>query len=298
MPLKEDQQADAEAETATQEQHLVVLEAEAQLEAPEARDAAHAKSKANHGRRKPQRFVEISSQEMGIAKRSYEDLRRQRLEENKKRMEELHLPQLSQAFKQQSSPKPSPVKRATPRVIRTELVAVRRSNRVANKPAPSYREIVIYERSEAPRRNLTGIYKRDLSNRVYASDEDRAMAISRAEELESGLEADYPTFVKPMTQSHVTGGFWLGLPAYFCRRNLPRRDETVTLVDEEGEEFPTVYLARKAGLSGGWRGFSIDHGLVDGDALVFQLIRPTVFKVYIIRVNSLTDGDNLKVLDV
>ncbi|KAL6982853.1 hypothetical protein U1Q18_016247 [Sarracenia purpurea var. burkii] len=216
---------------------------------------------------------------MGIAKRSYEDLRRQRLEENKKRMEELHLPQLSQAFKQQSSPKPSPVKRATPRVIRTELVAVRRSNRVANKPAPSYREIVIYERSETPRRNLTGIYKRDLSNRVYASDEDRAMAISRAEELESGLEADYPTFVKPMTQSHVTGGFWLGLPAYFCRRNLPRRDETVTLVDEEGEEFPTVYLARKAGLSGGWRGFSIDHGLVDGDALVFQLIRPTVFKV-------------------
>lgn len=51
------------------------------------------------------------------------------------------------------------------------------------------------------------------------------------------------------------------------------------MIDEEGEECLTVYLARKAGLSGGWRGFSIDHGLVDGDALVFQLIRPLTFKV-------------------
>ena len=53
------------------------------------------------------------------------------------------------------------------------------------------------------------VYKRDLSNRVYASDEARAMAITRAEELESVLGADYPTFVRPMLPSHVTGGFWL-----------------------------------------------------------------------------------------
>lgn len=53
----------------------------------------------------------------------------------------------------------------------------------------------------------------------------------------------------------------------------------VTLVDEEGEEFVTKYLADKTGLSGGWRGFSIDHNLVDGDALVFHLVAPRVFKV-------------------
>ena len=70
-----------------------------------------------------------------------------------------------------------------------------------------------------------------------------------------------------------------GLPSHFCNNNLPRNDGTLTLVDEEGEEYPTVYLARKVGLSGGWRGFSIEHGLVDGDALVFQLIQPTKFKV-------------------
>lgn len=53
----------------------------------------------------------------------------------------------------------------------------------------------------------------------------------------------------------------------------------VTLVDEAGEEHLTKYLGDKNGLSGGWRGFAIDHDLVDGDALVFQLIKPTVFKV-------------------
>ncbi|XP_058224958.1 B3 domain-containing protein Os06g0194400-like [Rhododendron vialii] len=230
------------------------------------------------------------------AKVAYEEIRRQRVEENKKRMEELHLPLLSLSLKKQLSPKPSPVKRGTARVIRKELIAVRRSSRISNQPVPVYKELVTYERPEFPRRyrNMNGNSKRDLSNRVYASDEARDWAISRAEELESGLESDYPTFVKPMTQSHVTGGFWLGLPCYFCRKNLPKRDETVTLIDEEGEEYPVVYLARKNGLSGGWKGFAVVHELVDGDAVVFQLIRPTELKVYIIRAaNCMKEGDNL-----
>lgn len=73
--------------------------------------------------------------------------------------------------------------------------------------------------------------------------------------------------------------FVQGLPCYFCRRHLPKRDETVTLIDEEGEEYSVVYLARKNGLSGGWKGFAVAHELVDGDAVVFQLIRPTELKV-------------------
>lgn len=50
---------------------------------------------------------------------------------------------------------------------------------------------------------------RDLSNRIYASDEARAAAIEKAENLQSALEPDFPTFIKSMLQSHVTGGFWL-----------------------------------------------------------------------------------------
>jgi hypothetical protein len=51
--------------------------------------------------------------------------------------------------------------------------------------------------------------RNDLDNRVYATDEERTYAITKAEELDEGLESGFPSFVKPMTQSHVTGGFWL-----------------------------------------------------------------------------------------
>lgn len=44
---------------------------------------------------------------------------------------------------------------------------------------------------------------------MYATDEARTHAITKAEELEEELGSRFPIFVKPMTQSHVTGGFWL-----------------------------------------------------------------------------------------
>ncbi|KAF8410044.1 hypothetical protein HHK36_002564 [Tetracentron sinense] len=213
---------------------------------------------------------------MVVAKLTYEERRRQRLEENKKRMEDLNLTRLSQAL-QNSSPKPSPMKQVKPRPVRqhSDFVVVRRSSRVAKNPAPNYKEVVV-KHLDMPRRSYK---RRDLSNRVYASDEARTYAIERAEEVQSSLEPDYPSFVKPMLQSHVTGGFWLGLPVHFCKSNLPKRDETVTLVDEIGDEYPTVFLANKTGLSGGWRGFSLAHELVDGDALIFQLVKHATFKV-------------------
>ncbi|KAK9271461.1 hypothetical protein L1049_027052 [Liquidambar formosana] len=229
---------------------------------------------------------------MVVAKLTYEECRRQRLEENKKRMEALNLTHLSQALQNSSrSPTPSPMKQAKARTVQKQLVAVRRSNRLTNRPAPFYKEVAVrVDRVEIPRR----IFKRrDLSNRVYASDEARAYAIERAEEVQSGLEPHYPTFVRSMLPSHVSGGFWLGLSVQFCKKHLPRRDDVVTLVDEEGDEYPTIYLARKPGLSGGWKGFAVAHELVDGDALIFQLIRPTTFKVYIIRVNSSEEGNKL-----
>ncbi|KAH7523607.1 hypothetical protein FEM48_Zijuj06G0029900 [Ziziphus jujuba var. spinosa] len=218
---------------------------------------------------------------------SYEECRRKRLEENKKRMEALNLPKIAQSLRNSLTPKPSPMKSVKkPRTLEKEVVVVRRSSRVANLPAPVYKEVVI-DRVLIPRR----ISKhRDLSNRVYASDEARAAAIEIAEKLQSGLEPQYPNFIKSMLPSHVTGGFWLGLPVHFCKVNLPKRDEVMTLIDEDGNEYPTIYLARKTGLSGGWKGFSVAHELVDGDALIFQLVRPSAFKVYIVRVNG--DGQD------
>ena len=74
--------------------------------------------------------------------------------------------------------------------------------------------------------------------------------------------------------------FWeQGLPVDFCRRSLPKRDGVMTLIDENGDEYSTIYLARKNGLSGGWKGFAVAHDLADGDAVIFQLIRSTTLKV-------------------
>ncbi|XP_048336845.2 B3 domain-containing protein At3g19184 isoform X2 [Ziziphus jujuba] len=221
------------------------------------------------------------------SKLTYEECRRQRLEENKKRMEELNLSKLAQSLKT-SSPKSSPVKRIKPKPclpVEPSSVPLRRSSRVADKPPSSYKEVPL----EPLGRLRRSYQRRDLLNRQYASDEVRQYAIDRAEQIQSGLDSDWPSFVKPMFQSHVTGGFWLGLPVQFCKTHLPHCNEMISLVDEDENEFQTKYLADKTGLSGGWRGFSIEHQLVDGDALVFHLVRPTQFKVYITRAYDTKD---------
>ncbi|KAK7830448.1 b3 domain-containing protein [Quercus suber] len=198
---------------------------------------------------------------MVVAKRSYEDSRRKRVEENKKRMEALNLPLLSQALKTSSSPKPSPKKQAKPRVAQKLVVEVRRSTRFVNKPAPIYKE------------------------QIVASSVAVAEAEEKAGKLVWGLPPGCPIFTKSMQPSHVAGGFWL--------RNLPSHDAVKTLIDEDGDGYPTKYLAKKSGLSGGWKGFAVAHHLAYGDALVFQLMGRTTFKVYIVRVNGSEEGNKL-----
>ncbi|KAF2592182.1 hypothetical protein F2Q70_00045734 [Brassica cretica] len=134
----------------------------------------------------------------------YEQIRLKRVEENKKRMIELNLNKLSHSLRLASpSPKPSPAKARTPRTP-VDSSEVRRSSRAKNPP-PSYKEFGL-EPLERPRRSYQ---RRDLLNRVYASDDARVYAIERAEALQSSLEPEFPSFIKPMLQSHVTGGFWL-----------------------------------------------------------------------------------------
>ncbi|KAL6659284.1 hypothetical protein ACP70R_003324 [Stipagrostis hirtigluma subsp. patula] len=225
----------------------------------------------------------------------YEELRRRQVEANKRKLEELQLHHLSAAVREAAAAaKSSPAKslKRKARVPRDAAPAepLRRSGRVASLPQqPKYQDE--FHDIERKVRRKYGTGRRDLANRVYATDEERSYAIAKAEELEEELGSDHPIFVKPMTQSHVTGGFWLGLPTQFCRKYLPKRDETITLVDEDDDESDTFYLANKRGLSAGWRGFSIEHKLVDGDCLVFQLIARTKFKVYIIRASSYYEND-------
>ncbi|CAK9166486.1 unnamed protein product [Ilex paraguariensis] len=115
--------------------------------------------------------------------------------------------------------------------------------------------------------------------------------VIRAEEVQTSLGTEFPSFVKLLVRSHVASCFWMGLPGTFCKTHLPRKDTTVTLEDESGEQFVIKYLAGKTGLSAGWRNFAVGHKLLEGDVLVFHLMEPNKFKVYIIRANDLTDVD-------
>ncbi|XP_057963760.1 B3 domain-containing protein Os01g0234100-like isoform X2 [Malania oleifera] len=119
----------------------------------------------------------------------------------------------------------------------------------------------------------------------------RTSVMKRAEELQANLETEFPSFIRVMLQSFVARGFWMGIPQKFCHLHMPKHDSVVVVVDESGEEYNITYLADKRGLSGGWRGFSLAHNLLVGDVLVFQLVRPTEFKVYIVRRNGLAEMD-------
>uniref|UniRef100_A0ACD5ZR73 Uncharacterized protein n=1 Tax=Avena sativa TaxID=4498 RepID=A0ACD5ZR73_AVESA len=223
---------------------------------------------------------------------AYEEQRRRTVEENRRKMAELRLHHLSAAV-QEAAPKPSPAKSVKRKRVQREAgedAPVRRSGRVAGLPEkPKYLYEATYSvlEKQIRRGHRTYSVRKDLVNRVYASDKAREYAIDMAEALQDKLDSDYPTFVKPMTQSHVTGGFWLGLPVQFCKKYLPKnRNETITLVDEQDAETDTFYLHLKTGLSAGWRKFAIDHKLVDGDCLLFELVERTKFRVYIIRQSS------------
>ncbi|XP_018809956.1 B3 domain-containing protein Os01g0234100-like [Juglans regia] len=116
-------------------------------------------------------------------------------------------------------------------------------------------------------------------------------AVIRAEEIRSNLPPEYPSFVKSLVRSHVASCFWMGLPLAFCKAHLPDKDTPVILEDECGKQHELKYIAVKTGLSSGWRQFSVAHKLLEGDVLVFQLVEPTKFKVYIIRPNDLNEVD-------
>ncbi|KAI3933826.1 hypothetical protein MKW92_013149 [Papaver armeniacum] len=115
--------------------------------------------------------------------------------------------------------------------------------------------------------------------------------LDKAEKIQTGLSPSYPSFIKLMRRSHVSGCFWMKLPSAFCNPNLPSKDIDLTLLDEKGEQYMVKCLAPKFSLSAGWRGFAMAHKLVEGDALVFHLIEARKFKVYIVRAHGLADVD-------
>ncbi|KAJ0076915.1 hypothetical protein Patl1_36154 [Pistacia atlantica] len=133
--------------------------------------------------------------------------------------------------------------------------------------------------------------KRATHASSYINEEVKSSVMEKATDVQSNLAPQFPSFIKCMLRSHVSGGFWLGLPRYFCINHLPKQDTMMVLEDESSKEYETKYLAEKVGLSAGWRGFSIAHKLVERDVLVFHLVGPSKFKVYIVRSSGSDEVD-------
>ncbi|XP_057955011.1 putative B3 domain-containing protein At5g58280 isoform X2 [Malania oleifera] len=219
---------------------------------------------------------------------TYEEARKQRLQDNKKRFEDLGILKISKSLSDlANSGKKSKKHVAKSKSTTAYTLEPRRSSRVRN-PVSSYCEEVHISLQPLRKRSKlnsswTSYLARPLNEVRTASYEERVHAIKRAEDLQGNLQMGNPSFVKSMVRSHVYSCFWLGLPSKFCEDHLPKTLLDIVLEDESGTEYEATYIGKRSGLSGGWRAFALDHKLDDGDALVFELAEPTRFKVYIVK---------------
>lgn len=217
---------------------------------------------------------------------SYEDARQQRLEDNKRRLEELGLAGMSRSItaifkktKTFSARSPLGGKKSCKKpIIPSDLLESRRSSRITQRPALLYKDLD----EDLPR--LRRSAPRGASVRRQWCSFISEQARDDAADAASCMETSHPSFVKRMLPSHVSSCFWLGLPLSFCKAHLPKHDQYMKLVNEQGEEWESLYLARKTGLSAGWKRFAEENELKDGDALLFELVQHNHFNVRIVRV--------------
>ncbi|WJX94596.1 hypothetical protein P8452_75999 [Trifolium repens] len=229
----------------------------------------------------------------GCSSNNYEEARKQRLEENKKRFEDLGISKISKILTKVTSP----AKKSQNRLPRLKLktndeVEPRRSSRPRNQ-VTSYteefgtdlpdRSSYLRKRSRSSSSSWESYVARPLEEIKVATKQERIRAYEAAEALQINLQSSKPSFIKSMVRSHVYSCFWLGLPSRFCEEHLPRTVYNMTLEDEDGSEYDAVYIGSRSGLSGGWRAFALEHKLDDGDALVFELVEPARFKIYVVR---------------
>ncbi|KAH8498455.1 hypothetical protein H0E87_017382 [Populus deltoides] len=181
------------------------------------------------------------------------------------------------------------IRRRKPNMSKIKLAQIHEKS-----PEPEYKtghELVLYDKSGESREPRSRKRKKDAFSVFYDSTETKSPAMELAEEIRTNLEAAYPSFAKTLVRSNVTVGFWMHLPMRFCKMHLPKNDTTVFLENESGEEYILNYIAERTALSGGWKAFCAANNLHEGDVLVFHLVKPSRFKVYIVKGNGSSQGD-------
>ncbi|MCL7037552.1 hypothetical protein MKW94_008380 [Papaver nudicaule] len=197
---------------------------------------------------------------------SYEEARKQRIEDNKRRFQELGVIKMANSLtdinKKKNKRNQAKVKS---NATSTSPDVVRRSSRPRNK--------VSYSEGIGTTNCKTSFLNRD--------------ALKRAESFQSGLLSGKPSFVKSMSATNVSRNFTLSIPVEIRNNHLSKEKKVrIVLENEEGLVYETNYNGTSGYLSTGWKTFCMDHKLDNGDALVIELIEPTRFKVHIFKVSN------------
>ncbi|XP_019166152.1 PREDICTED: B3 domain-containing protein Os01g0234100-like isoform X1 [Ipomoea nil] len=153
-------------------------------------------------------------------------------------------------------------------------------NKSSSSVSPSMGTPLVGEASATTNRKRARVMIKD---RCKKSATHSSPTMQKAKAFQASLDPTQPSFIKLLSRSHVTHGFWLGLPADFCRMYLPPHDHTIPLEGDNEKQYEAKFIAERQGLSGGWRGFSLAHNLQEGDAAVFHLVQQYKFKVYTVR---------------
>ncbi|KAI4986389.1 hypothetical protein ZWY2020_019019 [Hordeum vulgare] len=218
---------------------------------------------------------------------SYEEQRRRQIEDNRRKLEELRVHHLSAAVREAAArPKPKP----KPKPKAPGPSELRRSGRVASLP-----EQPNYLIKGAQQHDYQGVYAAYAATWKGPTDEERAAAVAKAEELQRRIHRiRRPAFVKAITHACASRAKQMMIPKHFSEY-LRAHDRPVVVVDEADDEFHMLCNASKQGrncyLSKGWREFAVHHDLENGDCLVFQLTESAKFKVYIFRASPNYESD-------
>ncbi|XP_047324987.1 B3 domain-containing protein Os03g0184500-like [Impatiens glandulifera] len=151
-------------------------------------------------------------------------------------------------------------------------------------PWPRPQIIYIYKRKEQISTSVNGEIEstRGVKRKVV---DVLSLLEERVTQILESLGDEFPIFIKEMGSEDVTQ-FFMNFCSEFAKSHLPEHTADITLIDEDGMGYSTKYLAATTRLSARWRRFSIDHKLVKGDVLIFQLISHLTMKVYIVRVQD------------
>jgi hypothetical protein len=164
----------------------------------------------------------------------YEEQRRRQVEENKSKLEELRLHRLSAAVRV-AAVKPMPVRiRSTPAssmpfllpflaanypvLFAAQKVTIKPRN---HRPPPDVirRSARIARLDKQPYFRITKAHrdkKAELPRPVYATNEERAYAIAKAQELKDQLDSHYPAFLRPLSLSCAAGSWLVQQENFYC----------------------------------------------------------------------------------